>query len=110
MLQPKSTYGLSSSVSSEPLSCKCEPCPIDLSALFPGARIYYEDPAFQGTLCKWHWQVKFEKGRKGMTVSPSGMDEAGNLWLWVDDGNENAHEVPVAHARQLDAAHKARRK
>jgi len=107
---------------SEPIGCSCEPCPIDLSVLFPGARIFYEDPAFTGTKCKWHWVVRFEKA-KHLEVGPSG-----DGTLWVDglpqavtlggehlkptelNGNYRTCEADVCCARELDRRYRAIRK
>ena len=63
--------------------CNCEPCPIDLTVVFPGAQILYEDPAFSQTRCKWHWIAR-SKRAKHMTIAPSGAGKDGTLYLWVD--------------------------
>lgn len=110
--------------------CGCEPCPADLTVLFPGAKVFYEDPSFIGSRCQWHWIIRFSKA-KHMTVCLSGKTKDGTRWLWVDrmpkrgmavvgdvvemEPVENGQssvtcQVPTSSARALDALFQAVRK
>ena len=42
------------------IDCRCEPCPIDLRRR--GWRTSKEDPAFEGTQCLWHEQIRGPQG------------------------------------------------
>ena len=61
-------------------TCKCEPCPFDIRTLgYPTCK---EDPAFEGTHCLWHEQIRGSKG----CIYPSGGTEDDPLFAIDNDG------------------------
>ncbi len=42
------------------IDCRCEPCPLDIRRR--GWRTSKEDPAFEGTHCLWHEQIRGTRG------------------------------------------------